>query len=111
MKLPVYKSTVCTYANQMIEGTSIADKFEYGVVDNNWYYGFLDRYEIRTGNQRPLELTRAKWCTSENMQKHYEVLADALVEAKLAVRNPDFDESDPDSWSHAWFTSRNLDVY
>ncbi|KAK3248159.1 hypothetical protein CYMTET_42368 [Cymbomonas tetramitiformis] len=97
MKLAVYKSTVCTYANQMIEGTDIADKFEYGVVDNNWYYGFLDRFEMRTGNQRPLELTRGKWCTADNMHKHYEVVADALVEAKLAVPNPDFDESDPDS--------------
>ncbi len=52
---------------------------------------------MRTGNQRPLELLRGKWCTAENMERHYKVVADTLVEAKLAVWNPDFDDSKPHS--------------
>ncbi|KAK3263638.1 hypothetical protein CYMTET_27571 [Cymbomonas tetramitiformis] len=52
---------------------------------------------METGNQRPLELTRGKWCTSANMHTHYEVLANTLVDAGLAVCNPDFEEADPDS--------------
>ncbi|KAK3243665.1 hypothetical protein CYMTET_46699 [Cymbomonas tetramitiformis] len=41
MKVPVYKQTVCSYANELIAGTSIQDLFAHGVVDNNWYYGFF----------------------------------------------------------------------
>eukprot|EP00854_Cymbomonas_tetramitiformis_P017947 gene17947-21376_t len=55
----------------MIEGTVYAEKFSHGIVDNNWYYGFLHRHDMRTGNQRPLELLRGKWCTAANMETHY----------------------------------------
>ncbi|KAK3264333.1 hypothetical protein CYMTET_26913 [Cymbomonas tetramitiformis] len=92
-KIPVLKQTVCTYANEMIEGTVYAEKFSHGIVDSNWYYGYLDRHGMRTGNQRPLELLRGKWCTAANMETHYKVVADALVEAKLAVWNPDYDDN------------------
>ncbi|KAK3262903.1 hypothetical protein CYMTET_28269 [Cymbomonas tetramitiformis] len=46
---------------------------------------------------RPLELMRGKWCTAKNMHQHYQVVADALVEAGLAVANPDWVHDDPDS--------------
>eukprot|EP00854_Cymbomonas_tetramitiformis_P031198 gene31198-39164_t len=48
MKVPVYKHTLCAFANELIAGTEVADKFTHGIVDNNWYYGFLARYEMRT---------------------------------------------------------------
>ncbi|KAK3265163.1 hypothetical protein CYMTET_26140 [Cymbomonas tetramitiformis] len=97
MKVPVYKQTVCSYANELIAGTSIEDLFAHGVVDNNWYYGFLDRFHMKTGNARPLELQRGKWCTTANMKAHYDVVAHALVDGNLAVWNPDWVEDDPDS--------------
>ena len=40
-------------------------------------------------------MTRAQWATPENALKHYEVLADLLVELGIAARVPDFDPDEP----------------
>ncbi|KAK3249013.1 hypothetical protein CYMTET_41548 [Cymbomonas tetramitiformis] len=87
MKVHVYKHTVCAYARQMIEGTAIAAKFALGVVDGNCYYSFLDRFAMKIENQRPLEQVMHRREYGETL---YEVLVEAaLVDAKLAVHNPD----------------------
>ena len=50
---------------------------------------------MRTANIRPLEMARAKWGTSENIKKHYDVLARVLLTAGVAVENPAYDPDVP----------------
>ncbi|KAK3256831.1 hypothetical protein CYMTET_34053 [Cymbomonas tetramitiformis] len=94
LKLPVFKATVCAYANKMIRNSEVAKKFKHGVVSDKWYYGFLKRWSLDTKNQRPFESDRVKWCTAKNLHQHYKVLAESLVGAGVAVWNPDFDEDE-----------------
>ncbi|KAK3270002.1 hypothetical protein CYMTET_14560 [Cymbomonas tetramitiformis] len=81
----------------MIANTEVEKKFIHGVVSDKWYYGFLDRWNMRTKNQRPFETDRVKWCTAKNLHQHYKVLAHTLVDAGIAVWNPDFEEDTPQS--------------
>lgn len=55
-----------------------------------------NKHRIGTKNQRPVEIDRARWATSENVQRWHEMLADSLDDAGVAVENPDFDsKADP----------------
>jgi hypothetical protein len=44
-----------------------------------------------TGTERPLEMTRAEWCTLENMDKYIDVTAKVKVRAGVAEVNPNND--------------------
>ena len=50
---------------------------------------------LGTANQRPIEVDRAKWATSANVGEWYDMLSTALVDAGVAVSNPDYDPSAP----------------
>ena len=96
MKIPVFQAMVISYANKLIAGTEFESQFKHGEVRKHWYYHWLGRCErLKTGNIRPLELTRAKWSTPENIKKHYDMLADIFVDLNLAVRNPAFNPDEP----------------
>ena len=95
MKIPVFMHTLMTYANAMIKGTEFEVLFAKGQVSRGWYYGFLERHGFSTGNQRPLEMDRAMWCTSKNMEQHYKILAETFVACGVAVPNPEYDSSIP----------------
>ena len=94
MKICVYKDTLFSIANSAIKGTKYDKYFPNGVTQN-WYYAWLDRYSdrLRVGHQHRLEQSRSKWTTSQNIAEHYEVLASLMIELKIAVINPDFDET------------------
>ena len=47
------------------------------------------------GHSSPLEQTRAKWYTAENLQKYIEVSKDVLLNAGVAIINPNFDPEVP----------------
>ena len=69
-------------------------------MDVAWYYRLLSNYShvLETANQRPLEIDRARWCTAANIRDWYTMLATALVDAGVAIVNPDYDASaDPES--------------
>ena len=96
MRIPVFQAMVLNYANKLIAGTEFESQFKHGEVRKHWYYNWLNRCErLKTGNIRPLELTRAKWSTPENAKRHYEMLADIFIDLGLAVRNPTFDPKEP----------------
>jgi hypothetical protein len=40
-----------------------------------------------TGTERPLEMTRAEWCTLENMDKYFDMAAKVMVRARVAEVN------------------------
>ena len=92
MRIPVFQAMVLNYCNKLIAGTEMEALFKHKEVRKHWYYHWLGRCErLKTGNIRPLELTRAKWSTPDNAKRHYEMLADIFVDLGLAVRNPTFD--------------------
>ena len=57
-KLPIFKETVMTYANRMLEGTVHATAFKDGKVDRYCYNRFLKRHDMHTRNKRPLEIRK-----------------------------------------------------
>ena len=90
------------YAQRLIEPTAIALCFKNVQGEwirkkwQRWYYRrFLgDHPELRTGSQRPLDIHRAKWRTSENIAIYYNNARDAFVEAGIAKPNPAYDATD-----------------
>jgi len=62
--IPVTKSTVMVFANDIILETGECKLFKGGVVSNDWYYPFLDHYDMHKGESQPLESERDLWLTS-----------------------------------------------
>ncbi|KAL1522506.1 hypothetical protein AB1Y20_017493 [Prymnesium parvum] len=95
LKFPVFRDEVLAVANRILIGTTYLQKFKHHMLDVSWYYRMLKNYEhiIGTANQRPLEIDRARWATAENIKGWYDMLAQILVDANIARRNPDYDPS------------------
>lgn len=94
LRFPVFKDQVIGAANFALHGTTYLQSFKHKRLGNNWYYNsFLRQFSHRLGTSgiQPLEIDRARWATAKNIGRWYEMLADALVEAGVAVRNPDYD--------------------
>lgn len=64
--------------------------FPEGQSTISWYKGFLRRHCMLTGTERPLEITRAEWCTPENLEQYFKNAANVFVKAGVATRYPDF---------------------
>ena len=61
MRIPIFQCMVLNYANQLIKGTAVAEQFKHGEVRRVWYYNWLSWCKrLKTGNIRPLEMSRAK---------------------------------------------------
>ena len=88
-KVFVGKDMVLAWAMQEVERAGLTLKLPE--LTKGWYSGFLRRQDLLTGSSRPLEITREKWTTSENVKAHYEVLEKLLLEEGIAEPNPDFD--------------------
>ena len=93
LHFPVFKDDVLAAANTLIRKQGMSEESFVKEVNKGWYYRFLGRRssELGTANQRPLEADRAKWSTSKNVGDWYQMVADHLVELKLAHWNPAFD--------------------
>ena len=63
--IPLTKQMSMNIATSLIQGTDEAKKFKNGRVSDDWYYGFLDRWDMNTGDTKPLESDRDLWLTSE----------------------------------------------
>ena len=85
------KEMIKSEINNTIAGTPLALTFPDGKVTDKVYYAFLDRCDLYTGDQVPLEDKRSEWEHSTNAETQYKVWAELFVAAGLAVRNPTFD--------------------
>ena len=94
-KFPVFPEEIMKWAAEEIAGTPYADNFPDGMPTTGWYRGWLRRMEFTTGVLRPLEQTRAEWYTPENLAAYFEVAADVLIDAGVAVRNADYEPDIP----------------
>ena len=81
---------VLAWMNEILKGSAILEKFKSKRVRYDWLQRFMDDYGFTTEDVRPLEECRKKWETSENVLQHYQLAAKVLVEAGLAVKNPDY---------------------
>ena len=99
LRFPVFRDEVLAMANRLITGTEYAEEFKHGLIGVGWYYRLLKKYKatIGTSNARPLEIDRARWATADHIDEWYDMVADALVDAVVAARNPDHDPDDPTS--------------
>ena len=63
------------------------EDFEYGVVTNGWWKGFLKRHghEIVTKQGEKFALNRAEWTTLPNIEQMNDVIYGEFVDAKVAV--------------------------
>ena len=92
MKIPIYKHSAMLYFTTLIDGTELADHF---TKDGLWNFGPLDHWYYRqfpalpgvsTGSQRPLDLHRARWQTSQNACTFYDhARREQLLDAGIAV--------------------------
>lgn len=96
LNLPIFRFMVLNYVNVLIRDTAFAERFKDREVRRDWYYNWLSRCKrLSTANIRPLEMTRAQWCTPENVQKHYDMVADIILKLNLGVRVEGYDPSVP----------------
>jgi len=49
--------------------------------------------EFTTGILRPFEQTRKEWNTEENLQTYFEVAKGVLLDAGVAICNPEYDST------------------
>jgi hypothetical protein len=89
MQLPIFRFMVLNYVNKLLEGTTLQQQLKHKEVRRHWYYNWLSRCSrLKTANIRPLEITRAKWATPENVKHHYEMLAELLIQTGIGVSVP-----------------------
>eukprot|EP00965_Chrysotila_dentata_P236350 6201266-Pleurochrysis_carterae.AAC.5 len=96
LKFPIFADQVLTMANRSLKGTTYLAKYTQERLDKQWYYNsFVDPLALGTGNQRPIEIERARWATAKSIWTWYDMLAKTLVEAGVASWNPEFDSTAP----------------
>ena len=95
LELPVFKDDVLETVRVAIIDCELDHLLEDGVVTDGWYYRFLARNKLNTGNFQPIETSRAEWCTPENMKKYYDIAAQVFLDAGIAEKNPKYDPDVP----------------
>jgi hypothetical protein len=95
-KIPLFKDGIVNGAKAIIAAHPwMAKHFGKEGPGNKWYYRWLKAHDLEGAHIRPIETSRAQWCTPANLKAWYKVVEDLLVENGIAVRNPDYDENKP----------------
>jgi hypothetical protein len=87
-RIPVFICQVRAWVQQMITGTDLALKFKDGVVGMDWVRYFVKHQLGGMTKVTPLEFNRAKWFTSKNVRKYYDMYKDCCLELGFAVPAP-----------------------
>ena len=88
-RIPVFMCQIRAWVQRMIEGTPHQLKFKDGIVTMDWVRYFIKHQLGGMSKITPLEFNRAKWFTSKNIQKYYEIYRDTVLELKLASLAPE----------------------
>lgn len=96
--LPVFRQDVLLFFSVAIEGTGLTMPRD----ESGFYSRFLANNGLSAKNLRPLDVTREKWYTEENLEKNFANLEARLLKYNYVTKNPDFDPSDPYSQSVFW---------
>lgn len=103
--ITVTKSMIIAMATAKILETGESHVFKDGTPTDDWYYGYLDRYDMSSDDTKPLESDRDLWLTSKNAEKQYAVWAGIAVRNGMAELNPDFDPDKPYDEMIIWYPS------
>jgi hypothetical protein len=77
--MPVFRRDILAWATEVVRDSVYAASFLNGEATIGWYQRFMSRHGFVTGAERPLEMTRAKWMTKENLETYNNIAADVLV--------------------------------
>jgi len=86
---PVFPDEVMHWATDAIKGTEYESLFPNGKPARGWFNGWIKRIHFFTSALRPLEDRWAYWFLMENLERYFEVARDVLLNAGVAVSNPD----------------------
>jgi hypothetical protein len=89
--LPVFRADVLLWLEGALDGTGLA----MPVNLDAWYVTFLERYNLKARNLRPLDVKREQWYTEANLEAHYNNMQAILLKYKYAVKNVDYDPAVP----------------
>jgi len=93
MRLPARKHVVLRMATNMVltVGLDLDLDSITGLVKDSWFYSFKDRHAdlFDFSATKGLEDTRMDWLTSRNAAIHYGLLAEQLMQSKIAKRATD----------------------
>jgi hypothetical protein len=93
-KVPVYPMHVAMLAKRISSKLGMDPTLAFG---RKWVECFLKRHEDKFEKiaQKIIEDLRAQYCTASKLKKHYDIVADFLVNLGWAKRNPLFDADVP----------------
>jgi hypothetical protein len=94
LKLPVYRWCVLNSLRNRFAGMDFYTAMKNG-LDAKWYDRFLERHNLDSKAQRPLELKRHEWTKSNNLKRHYDIMEEVLLETGIGIKNPDFKPDEP----------------
>ena len=93
--------------NHLLLGRPIVrQRFKGNKVGEKWWYRFLkkNKNSLRMWNITTIQTDRPKWSTPENVKAWYDIVKETALSRGLAVPNPDYSVSEPDSpeilWKH-----------
>ena len=106
--LPVLRERTIAMLNHLLLGRpEVAQRFKGNKVGEKWWYRFLkkNKNSLRMCNITTIQTDRLKWSTPENVKAWYDIVKETALCRGLAVVNPDYSVSEPDSpeilWKHS----------
>jgi len=103
--ITVTKSMIFAMTQAKMKETGETHVFKDGMPTDQWYYAWLDRFDMSTDDTKPLESDRDLWLTSKNAEKQYAVWAGIAIRNGMAERNPNFDPDKPYDEMIIWYPS------
>ena len=98
--LPVLRERIIAMVNHLLLGRpELAQRFKGSKVGEKWWYRFVKKNKgsLRMCNIATIQTDRLKWSTPQNVKVWYDVVKETALSGALAVVNPDYCVSEPDS--------------
>jgi hypothetical protein len=90
--LHVFKKDFLVHVAERIADTPYADAFPNGFPTESWYRGWRQRHDVdRAKKVNRIEQSRAEWATPKNLETHYDMLADVIVETGIGEKTETYD--------------------
>ena len=80
---PVFKSQVIEWAMAELGRNGLKDGVRKR-MSTGWYYGWLKRVNMDTATEKPLEISRLEWATSDNLKIYFDNVKGVLLAAGVA---------------------------
>ena len=105
--LPLLRERIIAMVNHLFLGRpEVTQRYKGDKFGEKWWYRFLkkNKNSLRMCNITTIQTDRLKWSTPENVKAWYDIVKETALCRGLAVVNPDYSVSEPDSpeilWKH-----------